>query len=154
MTHQQRQEAIRQMEALPAQIEALIAGRSETALEQTYGPGKWSARQVIHHLADAHMHAFLRTHFILAEDKPVLKPYDQDAWAHLPGALGPVAPSVRILSRLHERWAAFWRSLDDAQFARVGRHPERGDVSLESFLQLYAGHGARHLEHIRLALKA
>lgn len=154
MTQLERQEAIQKIEALPGQIEALIAGRRETELDRTYGPGKWSVREVIHHLADSHMHAFLRTHFIVAEDKPILKPYDQDVWAKLPGAKGPVVTSIAILRGLHARWGEFWRALDDAQFARAGFHPEHGDVTLEKFLALYAGHGAKHLEHIRTALGA
>jgi hypothetical protein len=154
MTPQERLEAIQKIEALPGQIEALVAGRSEQELDQTYGPGKWSARQVIHHLADAHMHAFIRTHFILTEEKPTLKPFDQNAWALLPSALGPVSASLAILKGMHARWAIFWRSLDEAQYARLGFHPERGDCTLESFLKLYSGHGVKHLEHIRLALKA
>ena len=154
MTPVERQDAIRKIEELPAQIDALLVGRTEADLDKTYGPGKWSARQLIHHLADSHMHAFIRTHFMLTEDKPTLKPYDQDAWAVLPDATGPIAGSLLILKGMHSRWTVFWKSLPDAAFARVGYHPERGDVTLDDFLRLYSGHGAKHLEHLRTALQS
>ena len=107
MTPAERQIAIEKIEALPAQLEQLIAGVSDAKLNKTYGAGKWTARQVIHHLADSHMHAFIRTRFIATLDHPTIQPYDQEAWAELPDAkTGPVEPSVQILKGLHARWGA------------------------------------------------
>jgi hypothetical protein len=150
----ERREAIQKIEALAAQIEALIDGRPESDLDKTYREGSWTARQLIHHLAESHMHSYIRTHFILTEEKPPLKPYDQDLWSKLPDAKIPVTPSVEILRGLHTRWTVFWKTLPEAAFSRTGYHPERADVSLDDLLRIYAGHGVKHLEHIRTAINS
>ncbi len=152
MTHAERQVAIQRIAALPAQLEALVAGHPDADLNKSYGPGKWTARQVIHHLADSHIHSFIRMRFIATTDNPTIQPYDQDAWALLPDACtGPIEPSLQILKGAHARWAAFLRALPDDAFNRTGFHPERGTVSLDDLVRIYAGHGEKHLEHIRIA---
>ena len=155
MTPAERQIAIEKIEALPAQLEQLIAGVSDANLNKTYGAGKWTARQVIHHLADSHIHAFIRTRFIATLDHPTIQPYDQEAWAELPDAkTGPVEPSLQILKGLHARWGAFLRALPEAAFARTAFHPERGTMSLDDLVRSYGGHGAKHMEHIRTAIES
>ena len=154
MTTTERQNAIDRIAALPGQLEALIGGHPETALDKSYGAGKWTARQVIHHLADSHIHSFIRMRFIATLDNPTIQPYDQDAWAQLPDACtGPVTPSLEILRGLHARWSAFLRALPESAFERTGFHPERGSVTLDDLVRIYAGHGEKHLVHIRTALK-
>ena len=155
MTQAERQVAIQKIAALPAQLEALIAGRADSDLNKNYGPGKWTARQVIHHLADSHIHSFIRMRYIATTDNPTIQPYDQDAWAKLPDACtGSVAPSRESLGGLHARWAAFLLALPDEAFSRTGFHPERGSVSLDDLVRIYAGHGEKHLEHIRTAFNS
>jgi hypothetical protein len=155
MTHAERQVAIQKIAALPAQLEALIAGRTDEDLNKNYGPGKWTARQVIHHLADAHVHAYVRVRYIATADNPAVQSYDQDAWAKLPDACtGPVAPSLEILKGIHARWAAFLTALPEEAFSRTGVHSERGPVSLDDLLRIYSGHGEKHLGHIRTAINS
>ena len=155
MTPAERQIAIEKIEALPAQLEQLIAGVSDANLNKTYGAGKWTARQVIHHLADSHMHAFIRTRLIATVDHPTIQPYDQEAWAELPDAkTGPIEPSLQILKGLQARWGAFLRALPEAAFARTAFHPERGTLSLDDMVRSYGGHGTKHLEHIRTAIES
>ncbi|MGO9241220.1 MAG: DinB family protein [Bryobacteraceae bacterium] len=155
MTPEERQIAIQKIEALPAQLEQLIAGADDAKLNKTYGQGKWSARQVIHHIADSHLFAFIRTRFIATVDHPTIQPYDQEVWAQLPDAKsGPVAPSLEIIKGMHARWVEFLRSLPKAAWDRTGYHPERGVISLDDLVRIYAGHGAKHLEHIRAAIEA
>jgi hypothetical protein len=155
MTHAERQVAIQKIAALPAQLEALIAARADSDLNKNYGPGKWTARQVIHHLADSHIHSFIRMRYIATTDNPTIQPYDQNAWAELPDAsTGPIAPSLEILKGVHARWTAFLKALPDEAFSRNGFHPERGPVTLDDLVRIYAGHGEKHLEHIRTAINS
>jgi hypothetical protein len=148
-----RDELIRKIEALPGQVRAAVAGAGGGQLDRPYRPGGWSARQVVHHLADSHMNAYIRCRLILTEAEPPLKGYAQDDWARLPDASGgPLEPSLAILDGLHARWAAFFRALPEDAWQRAGRHTEYGPVTLGRILETYAAHGEKHLEHIRLGL--
>ena len=155
MTQAERQAAIQKIAALPAQLETLIAGRADSELNKNYGPGKWTARQVIHHLADAHIQAFLRMRFVATTDNPTLQPYDQDAWAKLPDSCtGPLEPSLEILRGTQARMAAFLSALPEGAFARTAFHPERGTMTLDDLVRIYSGHGEKHLGHIRTAIES
>ncbi len=135
--------------ALPDQIEAAVKGLNDAQLDTPYREGGWTVRQVVHHLADSHMNSFVRMKLILTEDKPALKPYNQDAWAIQADVRSiPVATSLAILRGLHARWVALLRALPESAWDRKGFHPERGDVTLQSMLVTYSGHGAKHVEHI------
>ena len=148
-----RETLIQAIEELPGHIEAALAGATNAQLVHPYREGGWNARQVVHHLADSHMNAFIRSRLILTEDNPTLKPYDQDAWALLPDSCsGPLEPSLAILRGLHTRWAKFFRSLPEEAWARQGMHPENGPMTLAKILEDYSAHGLRHLEHIRIGL--
>jgi hypothetical protein len=153
MTAQEREGMIAKIEALPELLEAEIMGATDEQLERPYREGGWTSRQVIHHLADSHMHAFLRAKRIVNEDNPTLQPYDQDAWAsQVDASSGPLEPSLAILEGIHARWAAFFRSLPEEAWKRTAFHPERGSMTLEDILRIYSGHGEKHLGHIRQGL--
>ena len=155
MTPAERQIAIQKIAALPGQLEALIAGRADSDLNKNYGPGKWTARQVIHHLADAHMQAFMRMRFVATTDNPTLQPYDQDVWAKLPdSSTGPLAPSLEILKGVQARMAAFLVVLPESAFSRIAHHPEHGSMTLDYLVRIYSGHGEKHLGHIRTAINS
>jgi hypothetical protein len=153
LTAAERDSLIGKIEALPDQLEALISPATDAQLLTPYKPGGWNSRQVVHHLADSHMNAYIRSKLILTEDNPPLKPYDQDAWAALAdGGTGPLATSLDILRGLHARWAAFFRALPEDAWTRAGLHPENGPMTLERILIAYTTHGEAHLGHIRLGL--
>lgn len=150
MTRSEREELIARIEALPALLRELIAGATDEELARPYRPGGWNSFQVIHHLADSHMNLFVRARLIITESTPPLKPYNQDEWAKLADASGqPLEPSLKILDGVHARLAPLFRSLPEEAWKRTAYHPERGPLSLESLLALYAGHGEKHLDHIR-----
>ena len=76
-----RAAAIEQLAALPAQVRAAVAGLADAQLDTPYRPDGWTVRQVVHHLADSHMNAFIRLKLALTEENPTIKPYDENAWA-------------------------------------------------------------------------
>lgn len=122
----------------------------DAALDTPYRPDGWTKRQVVHHCADSHMNAYIRFMLGLTEDAPTVKPYDEAAWAETPFAKSaPVEASLRIVEGLHARWAAVMRDMDESQWRREVVHPERGRISLEFLLQLYAWHCPHHLAHVR-----
>jgi hypothetical protein len=150
-----RQSAIDRIRRLPAQIAELTAPLTAEQLTTHYLAGEWTVAQNVHHLADSHMHSYIRCKLILTEEQPTLKPYDQDLWADMIDASQvDLAASLALLQGLHVRWVTFWESLHHDAWARTGVHPERGEISLESILYAYAGHGEEHIDQIQRTLAA
>ena len=141
---------VAEIERLPADLKTALADLPPGGLDRPYREGGWTGRQVVHHLADSHLNSQLRFRFALTEDKPVIKPYDQDGWAKLADANGPVESSLSILEGLHGRWAALLKSLSEEQWKRTTVHPETGDWDVESLAGLYSWHGRHHVGHLRL----
>lgn len=149
LTTRQRTSLIEQIRSLPAALRSSVEGLTDKQLDTPYREGGWTPRQVVHHVADSHLNAFVRMKLILTEDHPSLKPYDQDAWAATTdGNQPPVAPSLAIVQGLHERWGMLMVSIPDDAWTRAGRHPERGEVTLEDLLVTYASHGHKHVDQI------
>lgn len=154
ITAERRKEMIDEIESLPAKLRAAVSNLSGPQLDTPYRPEGWTVRQVVHHLADSHMNAYVRFKLALTEETPTIKPYDEAAWAELADAREtPPEVSLTLLEALHHRWVDLLRSMDEASFARSFRHPEQGRTpQLEQVLGLYAWHGRHHLAHItRLA---
>src|SRR5689334_16979145 len=116
----------------PAAIEALVNHLSDAELDTPYRDGGWTIRQVVHHVPDSHMNAYVRMKLAVTEDEPAIKPYAEDRWAELPDAKGPVRVSLDLLDALHRRWVAFLGSLSDDQFRRRFVHPEWGAIPVET----------------------
>jgi len=147
----QRRAWLDEMERAPAELRAAAAALSPAELDTPYRPGGWTARQVIHHLADSHMNSYVRFRLALTEDEPTIKPYFEERWAELPDArLGDIELSLALLEALHRRWLLLLRALGPAQWQRTFRHPERGVGTLERNLALYAWHGRHHIAHLAL----
>jgi DinB superfamily len=143
------------IEQTPATFRSLVIGRSEGQLDTPYRPGGWTVRQVVHHVPDSHMNAYIRMKFAITEDAPAIKAYDEAKWAELPEArTGPAEMSVALLEALHRRWVMFLRALGDADFSKVYVHPELGRVTLDEAVALYAWHSRHHTAHIQLGLGA
>ncbi len=135
----------------PALLRAAVAGLDDDQLDTPYRPEGWTVRQVVHHLPDSHMNAYIRFRLSLTEDRPVIRPYYEAEWARLPDAAsGPVAYSLALLEALHVRWVVLLRAMTDADFLRVYRHPEQPgrDLPLSEVLATYAWHCRHHLAHI------
>jgi uncharacterized damage-inducible protein DinB len=149
LTGAERNSLINEIETAPANIRAAAAGMSEAQLDTPYRPGGWTARQVIHHVADSHMNAFIRFKLAVTEPEPTIKPYDQDSWSRLPDMSAPIDVSLNILDGLHHRWVLVLRSLSEEDFAKTFVHPELGKVPLDKNLALYAWHGRHHTGHVQ-----
>lgn len=144
-----RREGIDKIRALPKMLETAVRGLTDQQLDTPYREGGWTIRQVVHHLADSHMNAFVRMKLILTEKNPTLKPYQQDDWARLPDTTAvPIDASLAIIRGLHQRWAVLLDQVPDGSWGRTAYHPERGQVTLESQFFTYAGHGEKHVGHI------
>lgn len=141
--------AIDALAAHPAEIRAAVDGLSSAQLDTPYRDGGWTVRQVVHHLADSHLNAYCRTRLALTEEEPTIRVYDEKLWAELADARSaPVEPSLVLLAALHERWVACLRAQPAGAFARPLRHPERGPMSLDRLIALYAWHGRHHVAHV------
>lgn len=117
-------------------------------LNTPYRPGGWTVRQVVHHVADSHMNAFVRVRLALTEDWPTIKPYDEAAWAELHDSLAPVEWSLELIESLHARWVMLLQSLTELQFERGFVHPESGRTTVAMSTLVYAWHSRHHLAHI------
>jgi hypothetical protein len=149
MNAQERRQKIESIRALPVLLESAVKGLTGDQLDTPYRDGGWTVRQVVHHLADSHMNAFVRMKLTITEDHPALKPYDQAAWAALPDTVGmPIGVSIEILRGLHDRWCALLDAVPEPDWSRSAFHPEQGEITLESLLTTYAGHGEKHVEQI------
>ena len=145
----QRENLIGEIEQAPARLRTAVSGLSDAQLDTPYREGGWTVRQVVHHLPDSHMNAYIRFRLALTEHEPQIKPYNQEEWAKLVDArTAPVEPSLRLLESLHQRWVLLLKSLTGDDFARTFRHPEQGVVDLDRNLALYAWHGRHHVEQI------
>jgi DinB superfamily len=149
-TEEQREQMIVNIEKTPAAVRAAIAGLSEQQLETPYREGGWTVRQVIHHIPDSHMNAYVRFKLALTEDEPTIKPYAEDLWAKAADNKStPIEVSLVLLESLHRRWVYLLRSLGAEDWKRSFRHPESGRlVPLEMNLGIYSWHGQHHVAHI------
>jgi uncharacterized damage-inducible protein DinB len=133
----------------PARFRDAVNGLDEAQLDTRYRPDGWTVRQVVHHVADSHMNAFLRFRWALTEENPPIRGYNQVKWAELHDSRTlPVEVSLGLLQGLHARWVDLLQSMRNADFARTLVHSELGPVSLDQVLWLYAWHSRHHAAHI------
>ena len=148
-TWEQRTAAVADIAQLPQQLSAAISSFSAEQLDMPYRPGGWTVRQLIHHVADSHMNAYVRVRLGLTMEGPTILPYPEDRWAQLQDArTAPVALSLTLLQSLHQRWVLLLESLDEQAWKRGYVHPENGRQSIEQNAVLYAWHGRHHTAHI------
>jgi hypothetical protein len=149
VTPADRERWVADVAALPAAMRAAVAGLAPAQLDTPYREGGWMVRQVVHHVPDSHMNAYIRFKWALTEDTPAIKAYKEDRWAETPEmASTPIELSLALLEALHARWAALMRSMSAADWARSFTHPEYGARRLEEILPMYAWHGRHHVAHI------
>lgn len=149
LTPDERNHMIESLAAAPAAFRAAVAGLSDEQLDTRYRNGGWTIRQVIHHVADSHMNAYIRFRFAVTEAEPTIKPYDEKAWAELADARSaPVEPSLQVIDGIHQRWVILLHSVREIDYNRAMKHPERGLMTLDDTLALYEWHARHHAAHI------
>jgi len=148
-TPETRDRHIEQISAIPAKMRRAVAGLDEKQLATPYRDGGWTVRQVVHHVPDSHLNAYIRFKWAITENAPTIKAYDETAWATLKDSeLTPVDVSLTLLESLHARWTVLLRSLKPEDFQRKFVHPDSGPHDLDWLLGLYSWHGNHHVAHI------
>jgi uncharacterized damage-inducible protein DinB len=150
LTADQRLEFIDAIAETPERLQSALKYLSADRLDTPYRPEGWTVRQVVHHLPDSHMNAYVRMKLALTEDEPTIKTYDEARWAELfDGKRLPISSSLDLLETLHKRWVLMLKSLAPEDWARKFRHPDHEKpMSIDDSLALYAWHGKHHVAHI------
>lgn len=146
---EQVRQAIEDLRELPGRLAEAVRGLDDARLDTPYRPQGWTVRQVVHHVVDSHVNAYVRLRLALTEDRPSIRGYRQELWAELPDARTlPVEPSLEILRGLHERWTALLDRLDAEQLDRALEHSELGPLTVGQLTFLYGWHSRHHVAHI------
>lgn len=154
-TAEERRQFIERIAALPQQVENLVKQFSPEQLATPYREGGWTALQVIHHMADSHMNAYIRFKWTLTEETPTIKAYNEKAWAQTPETGLDASLSLSLLKALHAKWVALLSSLTEADLDRGFIHPDtKKHLRLGNILALYAWHGDHHLGHLKIVAPA
>jgi len=149
MSDQQRAQCLDDIAEAPARLRAAVRGLSDKQLDTPYRDGGWTVRQLVHHVPDSHMNAYVRFKLALTENEPTIRPYMEERWAELPEAKsGPIEMSLQLLENLHHRWVISLRNMKAEDWKRTYRHPELGVLPLEKVLALYAWHSKHHVAHV------
>jgi uncharacterized damage-inducible protein DinB len=134
----------------PNVLEQAVTNLDTHQLETPYREDGWTIKQVIHHVADSHMNAYMRFKLGLTENNPTIKTYEEAAWANLDDtSLLPINISLTLLHALHTRWVTILKSMDESDWQRTVFHPgHKKEMTLWSLLAMYAWHGKHHIAHI------
>ena len=133
---------------VPERLREATTGLSSVQLDTKYR--NWTARQIVHHIADSHLHSYIRFKWTLTEEDPVIKAYDEAEWVQLPDSMcGAIEPSLALLHALHAKWHQVLESMTQQQFAFTFNHPQtRETISLWEALHYYPWHGRHHTAQI------
>jgi len=150
ITDEDRKQWVKDIAEFPKQLVEVVGKLNTEQLDKPYRPGGWTARQVVHHLADSHMNSYIRFKLALTEANPTVKPYEEKLWAELDDAQSlPVAVSLQILNGLHYRWTHMLTKFTADDWQRTFYHPEsKGDYPLDEMLAHYSWHGKHHTAQI------
>lgn len=136
------------IDEFPVTLTELVGKWGDDRLDTPYRPDGWTIRQLVHHVADSHINAYVRTKLTVTEDNPTIKPYEEGEWAKLPDSKLDVAPSLVILRNLHQRWVAVLESLTNEDLQRTFYHPGSQRTSeLSELVAHYAWHCEHHYQH-------
>ncbi|MFN8586787.1 MAG: DinB family protein [Candidatus Eisenbacteria bacterium] len=150
MTPQERQSLIAKYKAGYAEVVAALDGFPAGQLGAHPIPGKWSAAEIVHHLADSEMNSALRLRKLLAEGKPLIQGYDQDEWARVLGYQErALEPSLLAFRGARESTAQLLDRMTDDDWRRHGWHTEAGAFHAEMWLEWYSAHAHNHADQIR-----
>lgn len=147
-----RDEQLARFRAGYSAVEAAVAGVADADLDRRPADGGWTAREVVHHLADMEAHAYVRLRRLLAEAEPRLQAHDEDEYARRLHYDRPIASSLAVVRAVREASVDLLLNLTPEEWTRSGVHPERGSYSVERWLRIYAEHPHRHADQVRIAI--
>lgn len=149
MTAEQRRALIEQYKAGYAEVTAALADFPAARLTAHPIPAKWSAAQIVHHLADSEAQSATRLRKLLAEPHPVIQGYDQDAWAEaLRYEERPIEPALAAFKSARETTAQLLDIMSEDDWRKLGWHTEGGSYHAERWLEIYAVHAHGHAQQI------
>jgi hypothetical protein len=151
MDHQQRAALIAKYKDGYREVAAALEGASDRELDARPAPGKWTAREIVHHLADSEMTSAVRLRLLVAEDHAQIRPYDEKTFALRLHYDRPIASSLLAFQAARLSSADLLETMTDADFAKKGTHPDHGSYGVERWLEIYADHAHNHADQIRRA---
>lgn len=150
----ERAELVRRLREMPLALRAATRGLTAQQQDTPYRDGGWTVAQVVFHLGDSHANFLIRLKLGLAEERPTVRPYDENAWLTTGDALSStVDESLAFVDALHRRLDRIASAVDASRGARTLLHPESGEFTIDQLLANYAWHGEHHVAHIT-ALRA
>jgi hypothetical protein len=150
MTSQERQELVAKYSEGYNEVLRSLEGFPAHLLTAHPIPGKWSAAEIVHHLADSETTSGLRLRRLLVEDHPLIQGYDQDAYAdRLHYNKRETAPSLEAFRSARSTAAQLFEFMSEEDWQREGTHSESGSYSAEDWLMIYAAHAHNHAAQIR-----
>lgn len=135
-------------------VAAAVAGLDEAALDRVPAPGEWSARTIVHHLADSETMAYIRLRRLIAEDEPAIAGYDESEWARRLHYDRPVTASLALIGAVRAASLDLLERLTPEEWERAGTHSESGPYGVDDWLRIYGGHAHDHADQIRAAAGA
>jgi len=145
-----KESALADIQFLPNALEAAITNLDEVQLHTPYRDGGWTLHQLVHHIADSHINAYIRFKLLITEENPTFVPYDENLWIQLEDVKClPINISVTLLFALHKRWFEALKNLKEEDWTKTGYHTGmKKQISLWFLLQMYAWHGRHHVAQI------
>jgi hypothetical protein len=132
-------------------VAAALEAATDRELDAKPAPGKWSAREIVHHLADSEMTSAIRLRLLIAEDDAAIRAYDEQEFARKLYYDRPIASSLLAFQAARTSTGELLDRLTDVEWAKAGTHPEHGRYGVERWLEIYADHAHNHAEQIRRA---
>jgi hypothetical protein len=150
MTQEERQALVEQYKAGYEEVARSLEGFPAESLSAHPLPGKWSAREIVHHLADSEMNSAIRLRKLLTEQSPQIQGYDQEDYARrLRYNERDIAPALDALRGARATTGQLLDSMTEDDWAREGTHTESGRYTAEDWLSIYAAHAHNHAAQIR-----
>ena len=149
-SEKQKEQWLADIKFLPQLIESAVSNLNEEQLQTPYREEGWTVHQLVHHIADSHMNAYIRFKLGYTEENPTIKTYEEKLWAQTADVKNlPINISITLLYALHSRWSEFLNSFSEADWLRTIYHPEhKKEMTLWFLLGLYSWHGRHHAAHI------
>ena len=140
---------IRRIATLPERLQKEVVTFTDQQFDTPYREGGWTVRQLIHHIADSHLNAYIRFKWTLTEESPIIKAYNEKRWAITPETTGSPQISIDLLKAHHRKWTTLLEALSATDLDQHFVHPDtKKEIKLKNLIALYAWHGDHHLAHI------